>query len=308
MERRTETLGKALLTTVRTNWLYLLIVAGLIILPHAIGWSTGDSPFGVRGRPVGMSIFWQGVMIEIFILAILAMSYNVIFGFTGVISFGHALFFGMGGYILGGMLEYTSLSVEVALLLGVVVAIASSIALGMGIGVVSLRLKGVYFAMFTLAIAEMFFIYFGRLAATNAEDGFTLRNLPDLIDPTRSRLTFYYLTLVLVVAVFIFIRRLIQSPTGAVLVALRENEERAKTIGFNTLNYKLIAIVTGGVIATIAGMLQALFNKKVGPEILNLNYTIEPLLMTIIGGAGTFLGPVLGASGCILPIGRCAIW
>jgi branched-chain amino acid transport system permease protein len=170
-------------------------------------------------------------------------------------------------------------------------------ALGLLIGLVSLRLKGVYFAMFTLAIAEMFYIYFGRLAATRAEDGFSITSLPEWLDPTRSRLNYYYLALVAFVLVFAFIRRLIHSPTGAVLLAVRENEERARTIGYNTLTYKLLAITLAGMLAAVAGVLQILFNKKVGPELLSLSYTVDPLLMTIIGGAGTFAGPVIGASG-----------
>lgn len=283
--------------TLQTNALYGVIVVILILLPHLIGWFTGDSPFGLRGRPVGQSVYWQGIMIEVFILAILAMSYNLIFGFTGVISFGHALFFGVGGYTLGMMLEYTDLSPEIALLLGAVLAIIFAVILGVGIGFVSLRLRGVYFTMFTLAVAEMFFIFFGRWAVTNAEDGFSIGGLPEFLDPTRSRLTFYYVVLALFVLTFLFLRRLIVSPTGSVLLAIRENEPRAQTIGYNTLTYKLLAITLAGVFAALAGMLQVVFNKKVGPELLNVNFTIEPLLMTIIGGAGTLTGPVVGAAG-----------
>ncbi len=283
--------------TLQSNWLYGLIVVLLILLPHIVGLITGDSPLGVRGRPVGQSIYWQGILIEVLILAMLAMSYNLIFGFTGVISFGHALFFGMGGYVLGMVLEYTNLGAEAGLVIGILLALAVTAALGFVIGLVSLRLRGVYFTMFTLAVAEMFYTFFGRFALTKAEDGFSIGTLPTFIDPTRSRLTFYYVVLALFVLTFLFIRRLISSPTGAVLLAIRENEERAKTIGYNTLSYKLLAITVAGMLAAVAGMLQIVFNKKVGPELLNVGYTIDPLLMTIIGGAGTFAGPVIGAAG-----------
>ncbi len=165
------------------------------------------------------------------------------------------------------------------------------------IGVVSLRLRGVYFTIFTLAIAEMFFIFFGRLALTKAEDGFAITELPQWIDPSQSRLNFYYLALVLFILTFLFIHRLVNSPTGAVFKAIRENEDRAQAIGFNTLNYKLFSIIVAGILAGIAGMLQVILNKKVGPEILGVSYTIDPLLMTIIGGVGSFSGPVIGASG-----------
>ncbi len=281
----------------KRDWPYLTLLAALLLMPHLVGWITGDSPFGVRGRPIGQSIYWQGVLIEVFILVILAMSYNLIFGFTGVISFGHALFFGMGGYVLAIMMEKTGLGVEIGLPLGILLALLVTGLLGLLIGLVSLRLRGVYFAMFTLAIAEMFAIYFSRLPATQAEDGFSIGALPTWLDPTRSRLTFYYLTLMLAVLTFAFIRRLINSPTGAVLLAIRENEDRARAIGYDTLRFKLLAIMLAGMLAALAGMLQVILNKKVGPEMLGIGYTVDPLLMTIIGGIGTFAGPVIGASG-----------
>src|SRR5215468_4490658 len=148
--------------TLRSNAPYLLVAALLVLIPHFIGWLTGDSPFGLRGRPLGQSVYWQGVLIEVFVLAILAMSYNLLFGFTGVISFGHALFFGMGAYTLGMVMVKTDLPLEVGLPLGILAAILVSAILGLAVGLVSLRLRGVYFAMFTLAIAQMFFIFFVR--------------------------------------------------------------------------------------------------------------------------------------------------
>jgi branched-chain amino acid transport system permease protein len=143
----------------------------------------------------------------------------------------------------------------------------------------------------------MFFIYFGRLRLTNAEDGFAINELPTWLDPARNRLNYYYLALVLFALTFLFIRRLVNSPTGAVFKAIRENEDRAQSIGYNTLRFKLLAITVAGMLAGAAGMLQILMNKKVGPEILGVSNTVDPLLMTIIGGIGTFTGPVIGASG-----------
>ncbi|MBZ0276128.1 MAG: branched-chain amino acid ABC transporter permease, partial [Anaerolineae bacterium] len=168
--------------------------------------------------------------------------------------------------------------------------------LGFVIGLVSLRLRGVYFAIFTLAVAEMFAIYVGRWPLTNAEDGFVLTNLPAFLNPARDRLTYYYFVMILMAFTFLFIRRLINSPTGSVLLAIRENENRAQAIGYNTLIFKLVAITLAGMIAAGAGMLQVILTKKVGPEILTVSYTVDPLLMTIIGGIGTFSGPVIGAS------------
>ncbi len=285
----------------RGYWLPALLLVFLILFPFIVGALTESSPFGVaRGDRMvmrGESVRWQSVLIEVYILAILAMSYNLLFGFTGVISFGHALFFGTAGYVLGLLLEYTALETGVALALGVLAAIAVCGALGLLIGFVTLRLKGVYFAIFTLAVAEMFFIFFGRWQLTRAEDGFAITDLPVWLDPSQSRISFYYVALALAVLTFLFIRRLVNSPTGAVFKAIRENEDRAQSMGYNTLNYKLLSITIAGMLAGVAGILQVILNKKVGPELLGVSYTVDPLLMTIIGGIGTFSGPVIGASG-----------
>ncbi len=284
----------------RRDGILFAIFVFLLVFPFVVGALTDSSPTGVpRGDRMimrGESVRWQAVFIEMFILSLLAMSYNLLFGFTGVISFGHALFFGLSGYVFGIMLEYTALDNGVATLLGVVLGVALSGLLGLGIGLATLRLKGVYFAIFTLALAEMAFIFFSRLQLTKAEDGFAISQLPAWLDPTQSRLTFYYITLALFVLGYLFLRRLMASPTGAVFKAIRENEDRAQSIGFNTLRFKLLSLVVAGMMAGAAGILQVMLNKKVGPELLGLGYTIDPLLMTIIGGAGTLIGPVIGAS------------
>ena len=163
-------------------------------------------------------------------------------------------------------------------------------------GLVSLRLKGVYFAIFTLAVAEMGFIWTSRWAYTDAEDGFPLQTIPEFLNPSRNRLNYYYITLVITVLCFLLIRRLMNSPTGRVMLAIRENEDRAQAIGYNTLRYKLLSITLASMMASLAGIIHVVLNKKVGPEIMSTQFTIEPLLMTIIGGIGTFSGPVLGAS------------
>jgi len=276
--------------TLSSNWFFLLVAIFLIVFPHMVGQMTGTSPFARRG----LAVFWQSIMIELLIIAMLTMSYNLMFGFTGVTSFGHALFFGLGGYMLGGFLRADPTN---GLGLGVLAGIAVAAVLGFFIGLVSLRLKGVYFAMFTLAIAEMVFIFFISYQPTGGEDGFALSNIPEWLNTSRYRINLYYLTVVIFVAMFLFIRRLMLSPTGAVLLGIRENENRAKAIGYNTLIYKLLAITIAGVLATVSGMLFALLNATVSPAMLSVDFTVNPLLMTIIGGVGTFSGPVIGAVG-----------
>lgn len=292
--------------TVRENWQLLVLLAFFLLFPFIVQWLTGDSALGINGRQRGQSVYWQGLMIEVFIFAILAMSYNLLFGFTGVISFGHALFFGVGGYALGITIEKFGLSVLFeemglgatwAVAIGAGAGLLIAAVLGLLVGLVSLRLKGVYFALFTLAVAEMFFIFFRSFNFTQSEDGFAVSDLPFWLNPTQSRLSFYYFTLVMAVLTFWFIRRLMSSPVGSVMLAIRENEERAQAVGYNTLNFKLFAITISSMMAAGAGVLHVILNKKVGPEILGLGFTVDPLLSTIIGGLGTFIGPVIGAAG-----------
>ena len=287
------------LTTLLDNWFLLAVLVFLLLLPHLVGWLTDSSPYGVqRGTRFimqGRSVFWQSVFIEIYALAVLVMSYNLMFGFTGVISFGHALFFGLGGYIVGMMWQYTDIAPDLGLGLSIILTMAVTGLLGFFIGLVSLRLRGIYFAIFTLAVAEMVWIYVGRWPLTNGEDGFSISRMPEWLDPSRNRLNLYYIGLALFVFTFLFIRRLVNSPTGTVFQAIRENEERAKTIGYHTLTYKLIAITIASMMAGGAGILHVLLNKKLGPEMFGVVYTVDALLMTIIGGVGTFIGPVIGA-------------
>ncbi len=286
------------------NGIPLLGLIFLIVFPFIVGLLTESSPYGeIRGDRFimrGASVRWQSVLIEIFILGILTMSYNLLFGFTGVISFGHALFFGSAGYILGLCLEYVAVDTSLGFALGIGLGILFCGLMGLLIGAATLRLKGVYFAIFTLAVAEMFFIFASRWQLTRAEDGFAITELPAWIDPAQSRLNFYYIALVLFVFTFLFIKRLVHSPTGAVFKAIRENEDRAQTLGFDTLRYKLFAIVVAAMLAGLAGILQVILNKKVGPELLSIEYTVNPLLMTIIGGIGTLWGPIIGSSGLFL--------
>jgi branched-chain amino acid transport system permease protein len=287
--RRLGALGQ----TLRTNGGLLLAVLALIALPFLIAWRT-DSSVCERGQ----AFFWQAVLVDLFTLAILAISYNLMFGFTGVVSFGHAAFFGLGAYGVGLLIERAHwpwwLAILGALLLGVLVALVK--------GVVGLRIKGLYFALFTLAFAQVFFLLAGnRLLAgvTGAEDGFTF-SVPDFLNITRNRLFFYLLALALMLVAYLLVRRLMHSPTGRVLSALRDNEPRAQMLGYNTFLFKLIAIILAGCLATGAGVLRGLALKGASPDTLSLDYTMTPLLMSIIGGAGTFLGPVVGAFGLFL--------
>lgn len=270
------------------NGWYLLALLVLMTVPFLIAWNT-DSSVCSRGK----AYFWESIFVDVFILAMLAVSYNLMFGFTGVVSFGHAAFFGTGAYTVGLLMAHLAwpwwLAILAALLFGVVIALIK--------GFVGLRIKGLYFALFTLAFAEVFFLLAGnRILSdiTGAENGFTF-SVPDWLNMTKNRFFFYYMTLALFAAAFMLVRRLIDSPTGRVLNALRDNEERAQMIGYNTFYFKLLSIVIAGVIATMSGVLRGLALKGASPNVLGLDFTMNPLLMTIVGGMGTFAGPVVGA-------------
>jgi len=280
--------ASGLLGALKQDGWHLLALLLLIAVPFIIAWYT-DSSVCNRGK----AFFWESIFIDVFILAILAMSYNLMFGFSGIVSFGHAAFFGMGAYTVGLLMLHLAwpwwLAVISALLVGVLIALIK--------GFVGLRIKGLYFALFTLAFAEVFFLLAGNrilVDLTGAEDGFTF-DVPDWLNITQNRFLFYYMTLLIMVVAFLMVRRLINSPTGRVLSALRDNEERAQMLGYNTFYFKLIAIVMAGVMASGAGVLRGLALKGVSPHVLGLNFTINPLLMTIIGGMATFAGPVVGA-------------
>ncbi len=267
---------------------YLFTLALLIAIPFIIAWQTNSSPC-TRGK----AFFWQSIYIDVFILAILALSYNLMFGFTGVVSFGHAAFFGTGAYAVGLFMKHLEwpwwLAILASLLLGILIALIK--------GFVGLRIKGLYFALFTLAFAEVFFLLAGNrimVNITGAEDGFTF-TVPDWLNMTKNRLFFYYLTLTFLTLAFITIYRLMHSPTGSVLSALQDNEERAQMIGYNTFHFKLLAIVLAGIMATMAGILRGLALKGASPNVLGLDFTMNPLLMSIVGGVATFSGPVIGA-------------
>lgn len=195
---------------------------------------------------------------------------------------------------------------------GIGVAVLVSIALSVLSGAVTLRLRGVYFTMFTLALSEVFWVLaksgtFHYL--TGAEDGLPFRDLiPDVLNPTPTadgnRLQMYRVTVIFFAVVFLAIRRYVNSPVGRVIISTRENEQRARAIGYNVFHYKLLTMVFAGVLATLSGILFVLWGsaKRVDPTLLSLNYTVEPLLMTLIGGVGTLTGPVIASLG--LELGR----
>jgi branched-chain amino acid transport system permease protein len=233
-------------------------------------------------------------MMKLLCFAMFACAYNLLLGFSGMLSFGHAAFFGSSAYATAWLATAHGWGPAPATLAGMTV----SALLGLGIGVLAIRRRGIYFAMITLALAQL--IYFVCLEApfTGGENG--LQDVPRGslfgVLPLKSDLVMYYLVLAAFVAVFLFIRRVIHSPFGQVLKAIRENEPRAVSLGYEINRYKLLAFVLSATIAGLAGSLKALvLGFATLSDVLQAN-SGEVILMTLLGGTGTFFGPVVGAA------------
>ncbi|WP_456275935.1 branched-chain amino acid ABC transporter permease [Bacillus sp. AK128] len=228
---------------------------------------------------------------QIFIFAVLAMSYDILLGFTGIVSFGHAMFFGIGAYSTGiilDRLEASYLSLAIGIIAGIIIAAIVSLI----VGVLSLRLKSHFYAMLTLAFAGLFLVGAQKWRSlTGGNDGFTFR-IPDAL---KEREVLYFTTLLLMILVFFALKRFTNSPVGKVLQAIRENESRTESLGYRILHYKVFASVVAGIIASIAGSFYVLTLRFVNTSVFTMDITLDALLMTIIGGVGTLIGAIIGA-------------
>ena len=233
-------------------------------------------------------------LMQLLCFAMFACAYNLLLGFGRMLSFGHAAFFGSAAYATGWLVTAHAWGPGAAILAGVVVAAL----LGLVIGTLAIRRQGIYFAMITLALAQL--VYFVCLEApfTGGENG--LQGVPRGrllgVLPLRSDLVMYYLVLAVFVAVFLFIRRVVHSPFGQVLKAIRDNEPRAISLGYEINRYKLLAFVLSAMLAGLAGSLKALVFGFVTLTDVQQSTSGEAVLMTLLGGTGTFLGPVAGAA------------
>ncbi|TQR17980.1 branched-chain amino acid ABC transporter permease [Psychrobacillus soli] len=256
------------------NAILLVLVAALAVFPF-----------------VSDSRTWTILLTQIFIFSILAMSYDLLLGYTGIVSFGHAMFFGMGAYATAIMLNRLEPTLSV-FFLSIAVGMVIAGVISFLIGLLTLRLKSHFFAMLTLAVSGLFLVLAEKWRTlTHGNDGFTFR-APEFF---KDRMMFYLLVLACLVLVYFFLRRFVHSPLGRVLIAVRENEQRTKSLGFQTLHYKVIASVVAGVVASLAGSLYAISLRFVNTSVLTMDITLDALLMTIIGGVGTLIGPIIGA-------------
>ncbi len=290
------------------QWSALLLVMGLVLFPFLFSWLTGSAVDD------GPPKFWQGQLIVVFIMAVYAMSYDLLMGYSGILSFGHAAFFGGGAYAMSLFLAHVAPQVTAAyrivgpggvnltegvmLIAGLLLAIGVSILLGLLFSAVSARVKGAYFAMVTLAMAEAIHILSKAtdfVEWTGADEGLHGVPIPAWLNPTHFRLRFYFIALAFAVVMYLVTRRIVHSPPGRVFVALRENESRARMIGYNPAVYRTLAFVTSAVVAGLAGALYGLWTMSATPTMTGAGTTIDALIMTILGGIGTLIGPMLGA-------------
>ena len=242
--------------------------------------------------------FYVELVTKVMILAIFALSLDVLVGYTGLVSFGHAAFYGIGAYTLGLMTpKYEAASFWLTLPAAMLAAGLAAFAVGLFV----VRVKGVYFIMVTLAFAQMFYVLFHDTKFGRGSDGISMNFKPDAAIGAFKALDLanathvYYCVLVLLVATFVFLSVVLRSPFGRALQGIRSNEHRMRSLGFPVYRYKLASFTLAGTLAGLAGYLSALQFGFVNPELLSWHQSGNVLLMLILGGVGSLTGAVVGA-------------
>ena len=225
--------------------------------------------------------------------ALFACAFNLLIGFGGLLSFGHAMFLGTAGYVCAHAAKEWGWTPEAAILAGTVAATV----LGVVAGALAIRRQGIYFAMITLALAQMIFFFYLQAPFTHGEDGIQAvprGRLFGVLDLSHT-LVMYYVVLAIFVAAFLFIYRIVHSPFGQVLKAIRENEPRAVSLGYDAERYKLLAFVLSAGLSGLAGAVKAIVFQLASLTDVHWTMSGEVVLMTLLGGMGTIFGPVVGA-------------
>jgi branched-chain amino acid transport system permease protein len=269
--------------------------------PAAAAVPASRGPGGTRAILLMAAIFavapWVGFypvfLMKVLCFALFACAFNLLIGFGGLLSFGHSMFLGTAGYVTAHAAKEWGLGPELAILLGT----SASGALGIVTGVIAIRRQGIYFAMITLAIAQMMFFFYLQAPFTHGEDGIQavprgrLFGLLDLSQP----MAMYYTVLAIFLGGFWIIYRAIHSPFGQVLKAIRENEPRAVSLGYDADRYKLLAFVLSATLSGLAGATKAIVFQLASLTDVHWTMSGEVVLMVLLGGMGTIFGPVAGA-------------
>lgn len=262
-------------SSAKSNLLHFGVLAGLVIMFFVL------------------PTYHVGVLSRVMVMAIYAMGFNLLFGYTGLLSLGHAMFFAAGMYGFGLVVKFGGFPVPAALIVGVICAAL----LAFAVGLLALRTAGVAFMIVTLMFAQTAYLvvlYFGKY--TRGDEGFILQQAErSLFGLDVSSETGRYFTAFTLFAIcFIALAKLVQTPFGKRLVAIRENEERARMLGYDAARHKLYALVISGIISGLAGASYALLFGYVGATFSTVQYSIFPLLWVLLGGAGTTIGPLVG--------------
>jgi len=264
---------------------------------------------------VGLAILpWllpsQALAVNVLIYGLFAVGFNLLFGYTGLLSFGHAALFGAGAYVFGVAVGHFGVPWYGALMLGV----AAGGAIALTIGALSIRTRGIYFSMVTLALAQL--VYYVALQASswtggeNGLRGFTIARIDlagwtlDFLDPVKK----YYVLMVFTALALWFVSRILNSPFGAAIEAIRENETRARACGYDVERTKLLAFVLSGLICGLAGAMSALHLSIVPLDTLHYQTSGLVVMMTMLGGAGSFFGPFAGALVFLLLEDTLSLW
>ena len=266
------------------NLILVLVLALLPILIHLTG-----------------QIFYQDLLTRMMILAIAALSLNLILGYGGMISFGHAAYLGIGAYSVGIPAYYDVYNAWLHFPL----AVGLSAVFALLTGAICLRTKGVYFIMITMAFAQMAFFLFLSLEEYGGDDGLVIYSRSEFGPPLETLdlndgLTLYYLVLVILLASLYLVHRLVNARFGRVIVGSRSNNRRMQALGFNTYRYRLTCYVIAGALCGLAGALLGNFTNFISPDMMNWTRSGELIFMVVLGGAGSLFGPLMGASAFLL--------
>ncbi|WP_339783041.1 branched-chain amino acid ABC transporter permease [uncultured Marinobacter sp.] len=241
------------------------------------------------------AVMYPVFLMKILCFALFAVAFNLLLGFAGLLSFGHAAFLATGAYVTGYLLStYSGLSTE----MGIIAGTAASTLIGLGFAVVAIRRQGIYFAMITLALAQLVFFFYVQAPFTNGEDG--LHGVPrgqllGFIDLDND-FAMYYFVLAVFLGGYLLVQRVVGSPFGQVLKAIKENEPRAVSLGYNVNQYKLLTFVISAGLAGLAGSVKTVVFQLASLGDAHWHMSGEVVLMTLLGGSGTLLGPVVGAA------------
>jgi branched-chain amino acid transport system permease protein len=248
--------------------------------------------------PLVLPEFWRRLLTEILIWGLLAMSSDVLVGYTGLVSFGHSAFFGLGMYgAAAALLLVPPPNLALGLMFGLV---AAAVVAGF-VAYFSTRVRDIYFAITTLIFSQIFYVViFTWTAVTGGENGLTFTRprlaIPGLFSVAFNQQTLHWFVLAMVAGSYLLLRRVMQSPFGMVLQSIRENEARTRAIGYPIERYKIVAVMLSGLFAGLAGVLYALQNEYAAPDFVFFIVSGDAIIYNVIGGVGTLVGPIVGAA------------